>query len=269
MAILTTLCVLATWFHAVRGAPARPGFGWHGGNWREGHWHEGNWPEEGQNFNRGPVVNLEYAAYRGTTLAAGVNQFLGMRYAAAPLGDLRFRAPQEPVKERGLQNATAFQPICAGTGQEASDSLAEDCLFVNVFAPTNATATSKLPVWVYIQGGGYSVLSNADYNGTEVVTQSDNGLILVNFNYRVGALGFLASQSVRENGALNAGLLDQRKVLEWVQKYIHLVSAVHHPSFHSLTGIIVRWRSGSRRHSRSFRRWRLCSLPHGRIWRPK
>jgi acetylcholinesterase len=56
-----------------------------------------------------------------------------------------------------------------------------------------------------------------------VVQQSGYGLILVNFNYRVGALGFLASEKVRENGDLNAGLLDQRKALEWVQKYIALV----------------------------------------------
>jgi len=191
-----------------------------------------------------------------------------MRYAAAPLGDLRFRAPQEPKEEHGLQNATNFQPICVGTGEEASDSLAEDCLFINVFAPANATATSKLPVWFYIQGGGYAVLSNADYNGTEVVTQSDKGLVLVNFNYRVGALGFLASEAVRDNGALNAGLLDQRKALEWVQKYIHLVSLCVAHVFVT-NKHTVRRRSRTRRDSRSFSRRRLCSLPHDRIWRQR
>lgn len=99
----------------------------------------------------------------------------------------------------------------------------EDCLFVNVFTPSNAKPTSKLPVWVYIQGGGYATNSNANYNGTDVIQNSGNGIVFVNFNYRVGLLGFLASQEVIDNGDLNAGLLDQRKVLEWVQKYISLV----------------------------------------------
>lgn len=99
----------------------------------------------------------------------------------------------------------------------------EDCLYINVFAPPNAKTDSKLPVWLYIQGGGYANNSNANYNGTDVVTKSNDNLILVNFNYRVGVLGFLASEKVRQDGALNAGLLDERKALHWVQKYIHLV----------------------------------------------
>jgi carboxylesterase type B len=77
---------------------------------------------------------------------------------------------------------------------------------------------------VYIQGGGYAANSNSNYNGTDVIQNSGNGLVFVNFNYRVGLLGFLASEEVTQNGDLNAGLLDQRKVLEWVQKYIYLVS---------------------------------------------
>lgn len=85
------------------------------------------------------------------------------------------------------------------------------------------TPDSKLPVWVYIQGGGYAANSNSNYNGTDVVQQSGNNIILVNFNYRVGALGFLASEKVRADGDLNAGLLDQRKLLQWVQKYISKV----------------------------------------------
>ena len=91
----------------------------------------------------------------------------------------------------------------------------EDCLFINVFAPADATEDSKLPVWFFIQGGGYATNANANYNGTEVVDKSGKGLVMVNFNYRVGALGFLASEKIREDGALNVGLLDQRKALEW------------------------------------------------------
>jgi carboxylesterase type B len=99
----------------------------------------------------------------------------------------------------------------------------EDCLFINVWAPSTATPKSKLPVWFYIQGGGYIANSNANYNGSKVVEESGGNIVFVNFNYRASAWGFLASERIRVNGDLNAGLLDQRKALEWVQKYISLV----------------------------------------------
>jgi carboxylesterase type B len=73
---------------------------------------------------------------------------------------------------------------------------------------------------VYIQGGGYTSNANANYNGTEVVRGSGSNLIMVNFNYRVGALGFLASKELARDGDLNAGLLDQRKALEWVRDHV-------------------------------------------------
>jgi carboxylesterase type B len=99
----------------------------------------------------------------------------------------------------------------------------EDCLFVNVYKPSNATSQSKLPVWVYIQGGGYSAMGNPNYNGTEVVSYSGGNIVQVNFNYRVGALGFLASDEVRKDGELNVGLLDQRFLLSWVKEHISKV----------------------------------------------
>ncbi|PNP39497.1 hypothetical protein TGAMA5MH_08515 [Trichoderma gamsii] len=166
-------------------------------------------------ISNSPVINLGYAKYRGVRLDAGVDQFLGMRFAQAPLGNLRFRAPQDPTPEKDIQDASQFGPICVAVSQTPDAGHAEDCLFVNVFKPSHATERSNLPVWVYIQGGGYSQNSNANYNGTEVIQQSNNGLIFVNFNYRVGALGFLASEHVRKDGDLNAGLLDQRKLLHW------------------------------------------------------
>lgn len=139
---------------------------------------------------------------------------------------------------RLTRTVTQFGPICVGSDQNASSTQTEDCLFVNVFTPSDATADSKLPVWLYIQGGGYSANAQANYNGTDVIQHSDlhNGtemvlqseynLVFVNFNYRVGALGFLASEEVQEDGDLNAGLLDQRKVLQWVQDNI---AKVHSP----------------------------------------
>ncbi|KAH8435102.1 uncharacterized protein LDX57_012731 [Aspergillus melleus] len=127
---------------------------------------------------------------------------------------------QVHIKTKTLQHG----PICVGADQNVTaGDKEEDCLFVNVFSPSNATATSKLPVWVFIQGGGYAQNSNANYNGTKVVQQSEHGIVLVTLNYRVGALGFLASEQVRQDGDLNAGLLDQRMALQWVQEHIHKV----------------------------------------------
>ncbi|KAH8585317.1 Carboxylesterase, partial [Bisporella sp. PMI_857] len=166
------------------------------------------------------TVNLGYAVYRGTRLSAGVDQYLGMRYAAPPLADRRFRAPVDPVHEEGIQDASTLGPLCIGVGQKISAELNEDCLFVNIFTPSKVTLNSNLPVWVYIQGGGYAQNANGNYNGTEVVQKSGYSLILVNFNYRVGALGFLAANEVQRDGDLNVGLLDQRKLLRWVQRYI-------------------------------------------------
>ncbi|OAQ96147.1 hypothetical protein LLEC1_03600 [Akanthomyces lecanii] len=169
-----------------------------------------------------PLIHLDYATYRGSRAdGAGVDQFLGMRFAKPPLGDLRFRAPQEPAHEDQVQDAAKFGALCVGTGVGPSETYGEDCLFVNVFKPTHATAASKLPVWVFIQGGGYARNDNGNFNGSEVVQKSVGNVVFVNFNYRVGVLGFLASERVRKDGALNTGLLDQRMLLQWVQKYIN------------------------------------------------
>jgi len=147
--------------------------------------------------------------------------FLGMRFAAAPLGRLRWRAPVEPPRTEGIEKATRFPPICPGIGMGyPSYGVDEDCLFVNVWTPSDATPKSKLPVWVFIQGGGYVALANANWNGAEVVEKSDHNIVMVNFNYRVGLWGFLASERVKANGDLNAGLLDQRMLLHWVKAHI-------------------------------------------------
>ncbi|KAK0730694.1 Alpha/Beta hydrolase protein [Lasiosphaeris hirsuta] len=144
-----------------------------------------------------------------------------MRYAAPPLEDLRWRAPVEPLHTGTVEKATRFQPVCLGIGMHYPDySHDEDCLFVNVWSPANATPRSKLPVWIFIQGGGYVSLSNANWNGAEVVQKSGHNIVMVNFNYRVGLWGFLASERVREDGDLNAGLLDQRMLMKWVKEHI-------------------------------------------------
>ncbi|ROW11572.1 hypothetical protein VMCG_01276 [Cytospora schulzeri] len=171
--------------------------------------------------HKGPHVDLGYAKYVGSTLDGGVNRFVGMRYAAPPVGDLRWRAPAAPPTSNSRQQAKEFGPICLGiSAGYPTSSEDEDCLFVNVWAPKGASSNSKLPVWLFIQGGGYVTNSNANWDGEEVVRKSGNNIVFVNFNYRVSMWGFLASSKVQDNGTLNAGLLDQRFLMEWVKTHI-------------------------------------------------
>src|SRR5262245_37833253 len=99
----------------------------------------------------------------------------------------------------------------------------EDCLYLNVFAPSNATAGAKLPVMFFIQGGGFGSNSNANYNGSDLAREGN--MIVVSINYRVGAYGFLQSKEVNEDDRAdtNAGIRDQIKALEWVKEHIDKV----------------------------------------------
>ena len=157
-------------------------------------------------------------------------------------------------------------------GAEPNDTTtSEDCLFLNVFAPSNATTSSKLPVYFFIQGGGFASDSNPNYNGSGLLEASAMNIVVVNLNYRVGAYGFLAGQEILEGGSLNNGLLDQRKAMEWVQKYISLVINVVR------VGLVLEyadrpsvwWRSWPRNNGRR-QRWRILRvLPSDRLRWPR
>ena len=96
--------------------------------------------------------------------------------------------------------------------------MAEDCLFLNIFAPTNATSQSKLPVLYFIQGGGFQSNSNANFNASDLAKFGN--IVVVQINYRVGPFGFLQSKEVKAQGSLNAGLRDQIQGLKWLKQYI-------------------------------------------------
>lgn len=108
----------------------------------------------------------------------------------------------------------------------------EDCLFLDVYAPTDALESNKkLPVYFFIQGGGFASLSNQNYNGTGLVEASELNIVVVTFNYRVGPYGFLAGEEVEQKASLNNGLKDQIKALQWVQNHISKVSrTILHPT---------------------------------------
>ncbi|KAJ7737696.1 Alpha/Beta hydrolase protein [Mycena metata] len=181
-----------------------------------------------------PIIDLGYAKYQGLVdTTTNITQFLGVRYAAAPLGDLRFRAPQPPVNVTGVQLATTDPNECfqADSGRSPTNPLesratevvaSEDCLFLNVYYPSDAVGTPlrNLPTLVWIHGGGYLAGSVTGTNGEDIIRQSNHGVVVVLIQYRLGVFGFLPGTEVKANGALNAGLLDQDFALRWVNQHI-------------------------------------------------
>jgi para-nitrobenzyl esterase len=174
------------------------------------------------------TVKTEQGKIHGKTINDGkVKAFLGLPYAAPPVGGLRWKAPQPPLPWKGERDATRFGAHCVQsriwddiTFQDSGES--EDCLFLNVYAPAGATAHSKLPVMFWIHGGGYKAGSGSEprHNGDFLPLK---GVVLVTINYRLGAFGFLATADLaREaNGAAgNYGLLDMVAALHWVKANI-------------------------------------------------
>ncbi|KAJ7149815.1 Alpha/Beta hydrolase protein [Mycena crocata] len=203
-----------------------------------------------------PIVDLGYAQYQGSVDpgngSGSITNFLGIRYAAAPLGDLRFRAPRPPANVSGVQQATTQPNQCfqASDGVAATNPLrgraaeavasSEDCLFLNVHHPSDAAGKPipNLPVIVWIHGmwtiflhapkyidlflmlGGGYLAGSANANGEDLIRQSNQGIVAVIIQYRLGVFGFLPGTEVKKNGALNAGLLDQDFALRWVNQHI-------------------------------------------------
>jgi len=156
----------------------------------------------------------------------GVDAFLGVPYAAPPVGPLRWAAPQPAPKWSGKRDAvefgaTCYQELAQPWGPYTSEFIAgppisEDCLFLNVWKP--AKAHGKLPVLVFIHGGAFAGGAGhvAAYDGANLARR---GLVVVTINYRVGALGFLAHPALTAEGqgSGNFGLLDQVAALRWVR----------------------------------------------------
>ncbi|KAI9692714.1 MAG: hypothetical protein M1820_009419 [Bogoriella megaspora] len=169
-----------------------------------------------------------FEGFRNTT--TGLDTWLGIPFAKPPTGSLRWQPPQPPEISRSeIIPATSEPDHCLQGGQApfianygAANPIAlpggsEDCLFLNVWSPPNAT---NLPVFVWIHGGGYGLLSAAQYNISNMINTNDNGFVGVTIQYRLGAFGFLSSDEVNRLGTVNAGLLDQHFALQWVQSYI-------------------------------------------------
>ena len=168
-----------------------------------------------------PVVPTQYGPVQGTTVGA-VNEWLGIPYAAPPVGQLRWYPPQPPAPFTGTYQATQFGSSCPqGISQFGRPSTNEDCLFLNIYAPAGATASSRLPVMVWIHGGAFVDGEGADYDGSPLASQ---GVIVVTINYRLGLLGFLAHPALAaydpKGSSGNYGLQDQQAAVAWVNRNI-------------------------------------------------
>jgi len=175
---------------------------------------------------RTTIVATDSGRVRGM-IERDVASWKGIAFAAPPVGQLRWRAPQPPAPWRGVRDATAYSHDCMqfpfpGDAAPLGTPPAEDCLYANVWKPAGATA--KLPVLVWIYGGGFvnGGASPPTYSGARLAKR---GILVVSFNYRVGRFGtFAHPQLTRRNpdkGLLgNYGYMDQLAALKWVKRNV-------------------------------------------------
>ncbi|KAF8995824.1 carotenoid ester lipase precursor [Cyathus striatus] len=188
----------------------------------------------------GPVVTLGYGSFQGT-VDGNIAKFLGMPFAAPPVGNLRFAPAQAPVAFTGTRQATDYGFACpeqeetltilpslnisvdVGALLSSPKTASEDCLFVNVIKPASIADGTKLPVVFWIFGGGFEGGDTSSNPGDPVVNRAialNEPIIYVSANYRTNAFGFLGGKEAQANGAGNIGLKDQRFALQWVQQNI-------------------------------------------------
>jgi para-nitrobenzyl esterase len=169
------------------------------------------------------TVRLEVAsgAIRGVR-EGNIQVYKGIPYAKPPLGERRFAPPEDAEPWAGERDCTRFGSQCFQVSAFAgSEPFSEDCLTLNVWTPARPGEDAKLPVYVFIHGGGFAAGAGslAMYSGAGFAKK---GIVAVTINYRLGVLGFFASQETfKQYGTTgNWGLLDQIKALEWVRDNI-------------------------------------------------
>ena len=172
-------------------------------------------------------VKVDQGQLEGT-VEDGLTVYRGIPFAAPPVGDLRWRAPQPAARWDGVRRADKFAPQCfqgamgpAPSGQQAPP-MSEDCLYLNVWTPARA-ASDRVPVLVWIYGGGFNggATSIPTYSGEKLAKK---GVVLVSIAYRVGPIGFMAHPGLTaespQHVSGNYGLLDMIAALQWIRKNI-------------------------------------------------
>lgn len=177
------------------------------------------------------TVNTQFGPIQGTTNGA-IQQFLGIPFAKPPVGNLRWKAPENPDVWSTTLSTTSFAPVCPQKKFEqggGNDTIIgnEDCLYLNVWTPQ--TATSNLPVMVFIHGGGNQQGSASEINGGAQMyfgkNMSERGdVVVVTIQYRLGPLGFLVHPGLEpenpNNTSGNYAAMDQLLALNWIQNNI-------------------------------------------------
>ena len=191
------------------------------------------------NPDRTEVYSTAYGDVRGVVLDSGVELFAGIPYAAPPVGELRWKKPQDPEPWPAVMECDTFAPMSMQTQNlpiynslaqiigyhdyqvslkdNYREAFSEDSLYLNIWKP--AGRVEKAPVAVYIHGGSLKTGQTwyQDYSGEGY---AKDGIICVNMGYRLGVFGFLATEEMQndEGTAGNFGLLEQIKALEWVRQ---------------------------------------------------
>ncbi len=171
----------------------------------------------------GDPVKIESGSIAGLALPNGVKEYLGVPYAAPPVGPLRWREPQPVQAWEGVYQANRFGNKCPQTADLTPEGMSEDCLFLNIWAPATAKAGAKLPVILYFHGGGDTGNSGARpfYNGR---TLAANGVIHITVNWRLGPFAHFASPELTAESPFHSSgnyeHYDQLAAMKWVQRNI-------------------------------------------------
>ncbi|TWW75560.1 Fatty acyl-CoA hydrolase precursor, medium chain [Takifugu flavidus] len=182
-----------------------------------------------------PEIHTKLGSLRGKYESVkgkdtGVHAYLGVPFAKPPVGPaLRLAAPQPVEGWEGVRDATKQPLMCVQEVEymvamlKASEveaditDISEDCLYLNIYTPANRPENAKLPVMVWIHGGGFALGSASMFSGSALAAYQD--VVVVVIQYRLGLLGFLSTGDEHMPG--NIGFLDQIQALKWVQEHIH------------------------------------------------
>ncbi|MFE5489621.1 carboxylesterase family protein [Streptomyces virginiae] len=152
-----------------------------------------------------PAVAVAQGTLRGRA-RDGAEEFLGVPYAAPPVGTGRLRSPRPPARRHGVREASRTAPAClqfSPFGLADPQAVSEDCLYLDVYRPRTARPGTRLPVILWMHGGAYSQGTGTQFGGRTMAELT--GSVVVSINYRLGQLAYLALPELNRENALRSG----------------------------------------------------------------